>query len=245
MLSHDRREAAPRAGGQVIALMGNHEQQFLANPTTDKAADFARELKPAGLDVREVGRCRGDVGQFLCTLPIAARVNDWFFSHAGNTNGRTLERLNGDLESGMDKAGFASPELAGEQSILFARIGDKGPGGKNWFEAETPRRSGPQLLAAYAAALGVAHIVQGHTHGEVRFGDGARRPPGTMFQWHGLLFFIDAGMSREIDDSGGAVLYIPAGPRKSASVICPSGKTTRLWDDQHPQKSGRAGACRP
>src|SRR5205823_9830278 len=169
------RAAAPAEGGTVIALMGNHEQEFLENAVSGRGSEFGGELKASGLSVRDVGRCRGDVGQFLCTLPIAARVNDWFFSHAGNTGGRTLERLKSDLESGIDKAGFATPELAGDNSIVMARVGDRGPGGRNWFEAETSRRSGPQLLADYAKALGAAHFVQGHTHGEIRFGDGARR----------------------------------------------------------------------
>ena len=41
-------DAASR-GGQVIISMGNHEAEFLAEPTGRKTRDFAAELKEAGL----------------------------------------------------------------------------------------------------------------------------------------------------------------------------------------------------
>ena len=65
-----------------------------------------------------------------------------------------------------------------------------------------------QLLASYAAALGVKHMIQGHHHNDVKFADGAERHTGEMFQRWGLLFLIDVGMSREIGDSQGAALKI-------------------------------------
>lgn len=68
------------------------------------------------------------------------------------------------------------------------------------------RRS--SLLASYAAALGVKHMIQGHHHNDVKFADGAERHTGEMFQRWGLLFLIDVGMSREIGDSQGAALKI-------------------------------------
>ena len=52
-----------------------------------------------------------------------------------------------------------------------------------------------QLLASYTAALKVAHIVEGHAPKEAQFPDGEVREQGQMFQWKGLLFLIDVGMS--------------------------------------------------
>jgi hypothetical protein len=228
------RAEAAAAGGQVVALAGNHEVDFLRNPLSEKAAEFAGQLKAAGFDPKAVGACQGELGAFLCSLPFAARVNDWFFSHAGNSGGRTMSQLIADLQSGVDKDGFDTAQLTGANSVVLARMGALGPGGKAWFETGNPRQGGAQTLADYIKALGVAHVVQGHHHGEVRFPDGKRRKVGEIYQWRGRLFLIDAGMSQDIDDSHGAVLRIRPG---EASAICPDGRITRLWSAQQPDAS--------
>jgi hypothetical protein len=226
-------QQAERAHGRVIALMGNHEAEFLAHPDGKKSEDFAAELRRAGMKPKEVAACSGGIGQFLCAMPLAAKGNDWFFSHAGNTDGRTVERLAADIHHAVDAGGFGAPELAGDNSLLEARYGDRGPGGRSWIE-------GDGRLERYATALGVAHIVQGHHHGDVKFADGAARRTGEIYQWRGRLFLIDTGMSRDIDDSSGAVLHITA---TAATAICADGRTTDLWDKQKPSASSSA-LCR-
>ncbi len=84
------RAAARQSRGEVILLAGNHEAEFLAGPDAKKAADFIADLKKSGYSPAQVAACQNDLGAFLCALPFAARVGDWFFSHAGNTDGRTL-----------------------------------------------------------------------------------------------------------------------------------------------------------
>src|SRR4051794_15631057 len=111
---------AVQAGGRVVALMGNHENDFLRTPDSEKVKDFAAQLRAAGLDPKAVAACGGDAGAFLCAMPFAARVNDWFFSHAGNSGGRTIGELMSDLQSGVDKEGFGTSELAGENSLITA-----------------------------------------------------------------------------------------------------------------------------
>src|SRR5215471_4445551 len=108
--------SAAAAGGQVIITMGNHEAEFLADPHGDKTEEFGDELKEAGLKRNDVADCQGDLGQFLCTLPIAARVNDWFFCHGGNTNGQTIQALTDSIESGFANDGFATAALVGDNS---------------------------------------------------------------------------------------------------------------------------------
>src|SRR5579883_3494773 len=233
--------AAAAAGGRAIVLMGNHEAEFLADPGAAKGHEFARELSRAGIEPRAVAECANDVGRFLCGLPFAARVNDWFFSHAGNTDGRSLARLAADLRAGVGRDGFASAQLTGPNSLLEARIGEKGPGGRAWFE-----RGGmpaDRLLAAFARQLGVRHIVEGHHRAAVRFPGGAVRRPGEMFNWRGELFLIDTGMSREIGDSAGALLHIRAGGRQAVAV-CAGGQETPLWDAGQPGKTAKAAPCR-
>jgi Calcineurin-like phosphoesterase len=224
--------AAAAKGGRVVVLMGNHEAEFLADPAEKKVRDFAQDLRGAGIAPSDVSACRGEVGQFLCSLPFGARVDDWFFSHGGNTGGRTMAQLTADFEAGVGKDGFGSRQLVGENSMLEARLGQEGPHGKSWFDAEAPQRSTDQLLGRYAAALGVNHLVQGHQHKKVLFDDGQQRNAGQMFQWHGLMFLIDVGMSEGVGDSQGAVLHIESGNREKAVAIGADGTQTSLWKSQ-------------
>jgi hypothetical protein len=77
----------------VVVLAGNHEAEFLAVPTASKGKEFAAQLKAVGIRPSDVASWRSDIGEFLCSLPFAARVNEWFFSHAGNSGGRSIAQL--------------------------------------------------------------------------------------------------------------------------------------------------------
>jgi len=232
-LAASLRKAAAANGGRVVTLMGNHEAEFLADPTEKKVKDFAQDIRGAGLKPADVAACRGDVGQFLCSLPFGARVNDWFFSHGGNTGGRTIPQLIADFQNGVGQDGFGSRQLVDSNSMLEARIGEEGPGGKSWFEVDSPHRSAEQLLSSYVAALGVSHLVQGHQHQQIVFDDGQRRHAGQMFQWRGLLFLIDVGMSEGVGDSHGAILHIRRRNREEAFVIDTDGTETSLWKNRN------------
>jgi len=217
---------AASKGGQVIITMGNHEAEFLANPDGDKTEEFYSELKTAGKNPTKVANCDEEPGKFLCNLPIAVRVNDWFFSHAGYTKNRTIERIASHIEHGFAKHGFATQRLVGDQSILEARLG-KSP----WFGTHHRKTR----LAQYAASLGVKHIVQGHQPGRVGFGGGIKRERGELFQRYGLLFLIDAGMSKGVNDSVGGALHISGSNPQTVEAICANGKTATLWDSETDQ----------
>jgi len=212
-------------GGKVIILLGNHEAEFLARR---EKREFFDELKnKAGPDYpTEVANCKNDLGQFLCNLPIAARVNDWFFSHGGNTNDRTIAQLSADIEAGINKDGFDTKELTDDNSILEARLHKK----SNWVYNKKYDFEPKKLLADYVSKLGVKRLVQGHQYVEIKFPDGIKREKYTFFQLYGLLFLIDSGMSRHIEgsDSTGGALRIRNG--KNAIVICANGARATLWD---------------
>jgi hypothetical protein len=231
-LAASLRNAAAESGGQVITLMGNHEAEFLADPTEKKVKDFAQDLRGAGIVPADVSACHEDVGQFLCSLPFGARVGDWFFSHGGNTGGRTIPQLTADFETGVGGDGFGSRQLVDANSMLEARLGEEGPGGKSWFEIQSPQRNAAQLLNSYVAALGVDHLVQGHQHQKIIFEDGQQRSAGQMFQWRGLIFLIDVGMSEGVGDSHGAVLHIRYKNGEEASAIYADGTETGIWNSR-------------
>jgi hypothetical protein len=237
------RETAPATGGRAIVLAGNHEAEFMADPSASKAKEFADQLRGAGVQPSDVAACKGEFGEFLCSLPFAARVNDVFFSHAGNSGGRTIVQLTDDIGKDFDKHGFAGKQLVGDGSLLEARLNGTGPGREVWIDAGLPGRSEKQLLTDYTRALGVAHIVEGHVPSAVTFRDGVVRKRGEMLQRFGLLFLIDTGMSEGVDDSMGAVLHITLQGGMQARAICPDGKATMLWDSKAPLDTARAAAC--
>lgn len=216
--------SAASQGARVVISVGNHEAEFLADPDGSKTKEFRKELKAAGIKPRDVadGMDEQGIGRFLLCLPFASRVNSWFFSHAGSTNGRTLRRLAEDVQKGIDDEGYDAKVLLGKKGLLEARM--KPP----WWErpGDEPIESIARLLG-YADALGAKHIVFGHQPGDYAFNDGSTRKKGTMFQnFGGLVFLIDMGMSIGVDYSHGALLRIE---RDSATAVFPDGSEKRVW----------------
>lgn len=216
--------SAAAAGGRVIVTAGNHEAEFLADPTASKVEDFAAELQKAGISPTEVAAGRHPLGQYLRARPIAARVRDWFFSHAGNTAGQTLPELTRTIEEGMNRDGFAADVLLADDSILEARV-EPTP----WWElAGDPEAT----LRQRAKALGVAHLVIGHQPGKYGFADGSVRAKGKVFALYGVLFFNDVGMSRGVDYSQGALLKIETRAGKTtASALYADGSRAVVFTE--------------
>jgi hypothetical protein len=163
----------------------------------------------------------------LRTLPFAARVNDWFFAHAGNSHGLTLKKLREELENGVDKNGFKADVLQDPNSLLLARSNQPSP----WWEKEGEKpEASEERLRSYLKELGVKHLVVGHVPSKVTFADGTTRAAGEMFQkFDGTIFLIDVGMSRAVGYSTGAILHIPGEKHDRASAILGDGSKKDLW----------------
>ena len=117
-----------------------------AGTKTDKAekGDGVRtEMEKLGVNPIAVASGAVPRGQWLRELPLAVRAGGWFFAHAGNTAGRTVEELEAVFRKEIDDhPDFDSPELIGGESIVES---------KDWYDAR----------AANAQRLAVAHIVLG------------------------------------------------------------------------------------
>jgi hypothetical protein len=221
--------SAATQGGRVVISSGNHEAEFLDDPTGSKTKDFRKELEKAGLDPKEVakGEDSEGIGKFLLCLPFGTRVNDWFFAHAGSTKGRTFEQLTRDLMSGFDDKGYAATVLLGEKGLLEARMSPA-----PWWEKKGDQPIDSIMrLQSYADALGVDHIVFGHQPGSYDFNDGSKRKKGKLFEnFDGLVFLMDMGMSEGVNYSKGALLRIQgSGDDETATALFPDGTQKQIW----------------
>ena len=218
--------AAEAQGGRVIVTMGNHEAEFLAKGSADdKAQEFLGELSTAGLAADSVasGTDPRGVGRFLRGLPFAARVGDWFFAHAGNSHGATLDELSSQLAHGVSANGFSDAVLQDPDSLLEARMHPD----PWWQRAGDTAAAARARLATWVAALSARHLVIGHQPGNLTAVGGESRKKGQLDTWFdGLVFFIDAGMSRGVYSNPATVLVIEG---SIARRVTAGGASTQLW----------------
>ena len=203
---------APAAGGEAIITLGNHEAEFLANPAKKKATEFRDELGKKGIDPDRVARGETPYGEWLMNRPFAARVNDWFFAHGGNTSGKSIHELAEVFRTAVDQGDWGSAFIIGDDSLLEAQ---------EWWRGEGKAK---ELLDGYLQALNCKHIVFGHD-------PSAFHNKGEIGQdKDGRVFLIDVGMSPAIDYSKGALLLIDAiGNDVVATSFDAEGRKTELW----------------
>lgn len=218
--------AAVAAGGNVIVTMGNHEAEFLADPTNSKAdtsGGLDPELTSIGYTPADTAAGDNDVGKFIRDMPVAARVDDWFFVHAGKTDGKSVAQLTSDLQSGIDSGGFGATVLSASDSLLEYKLSSG-----NWWDATGDATT---LLTQWTTALGVKHIVMGHQPGAVTFADSSKRKQDQMIQkYRAMLFLVDTGMSSGVDNTGGALVHVTSAGSAGESFeeVMPDGSTNAL-----------------
>jgi hypothetical protein len=221
-------QSASVAGGAVVATMGNHEAEFLANPENGPASSATGidpELAALNYTPADTAAGNNDIGEFLRSMPVAARVDNWFFCHAGDTGGQTIAELESAVEAGVDSDGYGTQALSATSSLLEARLSGSGP---QWWDATQDPQG---LLTQWASAVGATHLVMGHQPGAVKFADGTQRAADQMYQaYGGALFLLDTGMSVDVANTGGALLHVVNVGLQSESweKVLPDGRTQAL-----------------
>jgi hypothetical protein len=203
---------APASGGRVVVTLGNHEAEFFVDPGNSKADGsdgIDKELRARGIDPVAIASGADPRGLWLRQRPFGARVGAWFFSHAGDTHGRTLVDLDAALREAVDAhPDYDDAELTGDASIVESR---------GWY-------GDPTVAPKNAEALGAKHVVFGHD-------PNALGPRGAIATAQdGALFRIDCGMSPDVNDSSGMLLRVRQdGADDVAEQLDPGGVVTELW----------------
>jgi formylglycine-generating enzyme required for sulfatase activity len=271
-------------GNHEAEFLGSPVLDPTNNPdkhTFDKKLDeFIVDLKRttfngAALNPDQVvdGKDPAGLGAFLRSLPFAVVVNDWFFSHASDTGKKPIVQLRDEIMQGVnDKTkGYDPAKTEAIRGLLDARLSDGKKGTKppmNWWEEpRTQGQTGEDGLRRYTQILQntarsqdyrVRHLVMGHQKGKVHFIEEPTsndRGKGQLFEkFNGLIFFIDVGMSRWVEDenqgtdagaaSKGFMLLIRDTPEPQAFRLDHTGKRVDLAGNSSNIPLWRAGFVR-
>lgn len=166
-------DEAPKAGGQVVQLLGNHElmngahdfRYVTPNGMHDFDNDREHELGPGGVWAKK-----------LAHHDLIAIVGDTVFSHAGVLPAWTdaLDRVNLDARCWLDGQGAEPPAaLTSDESPVWTRA---------WGGDQVDCAQLDQVLHT----LGVKRMVVGHTV----------QAAGINAQCNGALWRIDVGLSK-------------------------------------------------
>jgi hypothetical protein len=205
--------SALSSGGTVIALLGNHEAEFMGDPTGSKfqgsdRIDGELAAQTPAIDPNAFASGADPRGAWVAHLPFGARVGSWFFSHAGDTGGSTVTQLDTALSAAAASSqGWSSSAIVGPGSLLESR---------GWYS--------PSVVTANLTALGAKHIVMGHDPNA--FGSvGQILAPSA---YAGSLVKLDTGLGAGA--STGALLRVRhAEVNDVAEALLPDGTTTQLW----------------
>ena len=195
---------APKTGGRVVALLGNHE---VMNLTGDWRYVHPGDIAAFGGEQarREALAADGTYGAWLTSLPVAADVQGTVFVHGGLKPELTAGGLDG-VNEGVRQSlmGQAAPEI--QRALL-------GPDGPLWYRGyvNAPEAEACAELKTALDRLGARRMVVGHT---------TRRDGRIASRCDGKLQIIDIGIADGygghlgvwVSDAGDARAVYPSGP---------------------------------
>ena len=196
-------QEASAVGGRLIHVLGNHEAELLAYGKEDsKAKELFREFQRKGIKKKRFLSEESAWGQFLRSMPVAAKVGHWLFCHAGLYPDMSWKDFVAQANQEIRKGNYESAFLVGPQSILEA---------KDWWSDTSKRKKLVQRLKDQ----GLFGVVQGHQPKAY----GINNKIGAIDGGH--LIKIDNGMAPEAGSHSGSLLRFK-NPAQMNSDLLPS-----------------------
>lgn len=140
---------AKAAGGLLIHLLGNHEAEFLADPSNHKAQAFLNELHIKQIAIAELLNTSTIRGSFLARMPLAAKLGKTLFVHAGYYPNISWENFSQKAKDILNARDYKNDFLLADNSSLEA---------KDWWKKSQDRAEQMQHLQS----AGFWGLVQGH-----------------------------------------------------------------------------------
>ncbi len=183
-------QEAPAAGGEVVHTLGNHETEFLADPTNKYTKALQAELQQDGLTTANLTDPTQPRGAYLRSEPVAALIGRWLFLHAGLYPNMSWASFKAESISVLDQGNYGDPFLSDPNSCMEA---------KDWWKDAATR----QALESRLAQNGIWGVVQGHQ-------PGAYYMPAVCGSIdNGHLIKIDNGMAPDAGSNPGHLLVFP------------------------------------
>jgi hypothetical protein len=206
--------------GRIVHLMGNHEAEFLVDPFNKKTRAFQAELKKKKIDVQQFFNPLYARARFLRSMPLAARVGVWMFSHSGFYPELAWKDFKAKANRLLSAGSFSDALFIGFDSILKAKKWERNPNLRS-------------LLESRLTANGYVGAVFGHQPGALKI------PGESGISHDGRLIKIDNGMAPQAGSHAGSVLSflnpIELKATKledlhkiNVTTILPSGETRKL-----------------
>ena len=199
----DLQEKALKAGGRVIATIGNHEAMLLSGQIEYWSKTRKDPVKRQnyintivsftndGLDFHEAISEKGKYGIWIRNLPLFAIVNGYMFVHGGICNKPTTKTaIAAEFKECITKGDFSKGIFMSHNDVLWNR---------KWWDDDI-------LVSRNLKTFGIKGVIFGHTIG-------ALGSKGTIYAKDKRLVSIDIGMSPAYANSVGGGIEILKEPR--------------------------------
>lgn len=200
---------APKQGGEVINILGNHE---LMNIKGDLRYVSSKEMQKAGGRSRwqALWQANAQIGQQVRKFKTAVKVGHVLFVHAGLLpkflkNGHTLDDVNRGMSDALDGKGDDVRDLTGDSGPLWTR-----------FYAGSDQEQICKTVSQVLKQVGAERMVVGHTIQERV--EGNRKVNRVNAACGGSLILADTGISRVYN---GEMSFISYGTKKGDVVNYP------------------------